>query len=111
MILGKQLREIKAAFPMEKKQEVNMSKAKVQRELIKVREQLANLQKKEAHLVQELKMAEDAEKQSILDKHHISVEELTEMINAKKAEEKKLLAMAKANESASITERSESKNE
>lgn len=88
-----------------------MSKAKVQRELIKVREQLANLQKKEAHLVQELKMAEDAEKQSILDKHHISVEELTEMIKAKKAEEKKLLAMAKANESASITERSESKNE
>lgn len=111
MIFGKQLREIKAAFLMEKKQEVNMSKAKVQRELIKVREQLANLQKKEAHLVQELKMAEDAEKQSILDKHHISVEELTEMINAKKAEEKKLLAMAKVNESASITERSESKNE
>ena len=56
-------------------------------------------------------MAEDAEKQSILDKHHISVEELTEMINTKKAEEKKLLAMAKANESATITERSESKNE
>ena len=93
------------------KMEVNMSKTKIERELIKVREQLAGLQKREAHLVQELKMAEDAEKQSILDKHHISVEELTEMIKAKQAEEKRLLGLAKANDSATNTERSDSKND
>ena len=85
-----------------------MSKTKIERELIKVREQLAGLQKREAYLVQELKMAEDAEKQSILDKHHISVEELTEMINAKKAEEKRLLAAARETEATKNTERRDS---
>lgn len=85
-----------------------MSKVKIERELIKVREQLASLQKKEAHLEQELKMAEDAEKQSILDKHHISVEELTEMINAKKAEEKRILAEAKLSDATKNTERRDS---
>lgn len=85
-----------------------MSKTKIERELIKVREQLAGLQKREAHLVQELKMAEDAEKQSILDKHHISVEELTEMINTKKAEEKRLLAAARETEATKNTERRDS---
>ena len=78
---------------------------------MKVREQLAGLQSREAHLEQELKMAEAAEKQSILDKHHISVEELTEMIKAKQAEEKRLLGLAKANDSATNTERSDSKND
>lgn len=87
-----------------------MSKVKIERELIKVREQLSSLQKREAHLEQELKMAEDAEKQSILDKHHISVEELTEMINAKKAEEKRLLAMARSSEATNNTERRDSNN-
>lgn len=105
--MNRQLREIKAAFLMQKV-EVNMSKTKIERELIKVREQLAGLQKREAHLVQELKMAEDAEKQSILDKHHISVEELTEMINAKKAEEKRLLAAARETEATKNTERRDS---
>lgn len=85
-----------------------MSKVKLERELIKVREQLQSLQKKEAYLEQELKMAEDAEKQAILDKHHISVEELTEMIQIKKAEEKKLLAMARASEANENTERRDS---
>ncbi len=88
-----------------------MSKAKIERELMKVREQLAGLQSREAHLEQELKMAEAAEKQSILDKHHISVEELTEMINAKKAEEKKLLELARGNDSAHNKEGSDSNND
>jgi uncharacterized protein involved in exopolysaccharide biosynthesis len=88
-----------------------MTKERVKRELAKVRDQLASLQKREAHLKQELKMVEDAEKQSILDKHHISVEELTEMIKTKKAEEKRLLAMAKANEAENNAERSETNND
>lgn len=88
-----------------------MTRERVKRELAKVRDQLASLQKREAHLKQELKMVEDAEKQSILDKHHISVEELTEMIKAKKAEEKRLLAMAKANEAENNAERSETNND
>ena len=85
-----------------------MSKVKIEMQLIKVREKLQTLQKKEAYLEQELKMAEDAEKQAILDKHHISVEELTEMIQIKKAEEKKLLAMARASEANENTERRDS---
>ena len=85
-----------------------MSKVKLERELIKVRQQLQSLRKKEAYLEQELKMAEDAEKQAILDKHHISVEELTEMIQIKKAEEKKLLAMARSSEANENTERRDS---
>lgn len=72
-----------------------MSKNRLERELTRVREQIVSLKKRETDLAQELKMVEDAEKQSILDKHHISVEELTEMINAKKAEEQKILAMAR----------------
>ena len=59
-----------------------MSKVKIEKELIKVRGQLQSLQKKEAYLEQELKMAEAAEKQAILDKHHISVEELRIMLKS-----------------------------
>ena len=50
-------------------------------------------------------MAEAAEKQAILDKHHISVEELTAMIKTKKEEEKKILNMAREAEANENTER------
>lgn len=83
-----------AAFFMEK-MEVAMSKIKIEKELSRIRDQLSQLKKREAELTKELKLAEDAEKQSILDKHHISAEALMEMIKAKEAEEKKLLAMSK----------------
>ena len=82
-----------------------MSKIKIEKELIKVRGQLQSLQKKEAYLEQELKMAEAAEKQAILDKHHISVEELTAMIKTKTEEEKKILNMAREAEANENTER------
>lgn len=72
-----------------------MSKVKIEKELTKVREQLDSLRKKETHLEQELKLAENAEKQSILEKHHISVEDLLEMIRLKKEEEKRLLIASK----------------
>ncbi|MCQ2088291.1 MAG: cell envelope biogenesis protein TolA [Bacilli bacterium] len=72
-----------------------MSKIKIEKELSRIRDQLSQLKKREAELTKELKLAEDAEKQSILDKHHISAEALMEMIKAKEAEEKKLLAMSK----------------
>ena len=85
--------------------EENMSKVKIEKELIKVRGQLQSLQKKEAYLEQELKMAEAAEKQAILDKHHISVEELTAMIKTKKEEEKKILNMTREAEANENTER------
>lgn len=77
------------------KMEVAMSKIKIEKELSRIRDQLSQLKKREAELTKELKLAEDAEKQSILDKHHISAEALMEMIKAKEAEEKKLLAMSK----------------
>lgn len=83
-----------AAFFMGK-MEVAMSKIKIEKELSRIRDQLSQLKKREAELTKELKLAEDAEKQSILDKHHISAEALMEMIKAKEAEEKKILAMSK----------------
>lgn len=70
-----------------------MSKTKIAKELTRVREQLASLKRREADLLQELKMAEDAEKQSLLEKHHISAEELMEMIKAKQAEDRRLLSL------------------
>lgn len=70
-----------------------MSKIKLERDLSKVREQIASLKKKEASLEQELKQAEAMEKHSILDKHHISAEDLMEMIKAKHEEEKRLLSL------------------
>lgn len=69
-----------------------MSKIKLERDLSKVRDQIATLKNKEAQLEQELKQAEAMEKQSILEKHHISAEELMEMIKAKQAEERRILA-------------------
>lgn len=70
-----------------------MSKTKIAKELTRVREQLASLKRREADLLKELKMAEDAEKQSLLEKHHISAEELMEMIKAKQAEDRRLLSL------------------
>ncbi len=70
-----------------------MSKTKIAKELTRVREQLASLKRREADLLKELKLAEDAEKQSLLEKHHISAEELMEMIKAKQAEDRRLLSL------------------
>lgn len=70
-----------------------MSKTKIAKELTRVREQLASLKRREADLLKELKMAEDAEKQTLLEKHHISAEELMEMIKAKQAEDRRLLSL------------------
>lgn len=76
-----------------------MSKVKLEKELARVRSQLSVLRQKEANLEQELKMAEDAEKQNILDKHHISVEKLMEMIKKSEAEERRILAMQREEKS------------
>lgn len=70
-----------------------MSKTKIAKELTRVREQLASLKRREADLLKELKMAEDAEKQTLLEKHHISAEELMEMIKAKQAQDRRLLSL------------------
>lgn len=70
-----------------------MSKTKIAKELTRVREQLASLKRREADLLKELKMAEDAEKQTLLEKHHISAEELMEMIKAKQAQDRQLLSL------------------
>lgn len=72
-----------------------MSKIKIEKELSRIRDQLSQLKKREAELTKELKLAEDAEKQSILDKHHISAEALMEMIKAKEAEERSFLLCQK----------------
>lgn len=70
-----------------------MSKTKLERELNRVRDQLESLRKREKDIEEEIKLAEDAEKQQILERHHISVDELVKMIAEKEAEEKRILEM------------------
>ncbi len=54
-----------------------MTRQKIEKELQKVRQQLADLQKREQELDQQRQMAEDAEKMKFIEKHKISLEQLT----------------------------------
>lgn len=54
-----------------------MTKERIEKELVKVREQLAIMQAKEKDLEEQRKMAEDAEKMKFIEKNKISMEQLT----------------------------------
>lgn len=54
-----------------------MTKERIEKELVKVREQLAIMQAKEKELEEQRKMAEDAEKMKFIEKNKISMEQLT----------------------------------
>lgn len=54
-----------------------MTKERIEKELVKVREQLAIMQAKEKDLEEQRKMAEDAEKMKFIEKNRISMEQLT----------------------------------
>ena len=53
-----------------------MTKERIEKELIKVRQQLAQLQAKEKDLAEQKQMAEDAEAMKIIKKYKISSEKL-----------------------------------
>ncbi len=54
-----------------------MTREKIEKQLARVRQQIADLQAKEKELEQQRQMAEDAEKMKFIEKHKISLKQLT----------------------------------
>ena len=78
-----------------------MTKERIEKELLKVREQLAGLQK---DLEEQLQMAEDAEKMKFIEKNKISLERLILM---NKVSEEEILHLLKKKEQEEQTQQSE----
>ena len=69
-----------------------MTKERIERELTKVREQIAQLQAKEKDLAEQKQMAEDAEAMKIIKKYKISSEKLQLLNKLSEDEIARLLA-------------------
>lgn len=69
-----------------------MTKERIERELSKVRGQLASLQAKQRDLEEQKRMAERAEKMDMIEKHKISSEKLQLLIKFSEDEILQLLA-------------------
>ena len=65
-----------------------MTKERIEKELLKVREQLAGLQARQKDLEEQLQMAEDAEKMKFIEKNKISLERLI-LLNKVSEEERR----------------------
>ena len=86
-----------------------MTKERIEKELLKVREQLAGLQARQKDLEEQLQMAEDAEKMKFIEKNKISLERLMLM---NKVSEEEILHLLKEQEQQSEKEAvSHEKNE
>lgn len=72
-----------------------MTKERIEKELSKVRGQLADLQEKQKDLESQLQMAEDAEKMKFIEKNKISLERL---ILLNKVSEDEILSLLKKKE-------------
>lgn len=72
-----------------------MTKERIEKELSKVRGQLAELQEKQKDLESQLQMAEDAEKMKFIEKNKISLERL---ILLNKVSEEEILSLLKKKE-------------
>ena len=72
-----------------------MTKERIEKELSKVRGQLADLQEKQKDLERQLQMAEDAEKMKFIEKNKISLERL---ILLNKVSEEEILNLLKKKE-------------
>ena len=72
-----------------------MTKERIEKELSKVRGQLADLQEKQKDLESQLQMAEDAEKMKFIEKNKISLERL---ILLNKVSEEEILSLLKKKE-------------
>lgn len=65
---------------------------RIEKELTKVRSQIANLQERQKELEEQKRMAERAEKIDFVEKNHISSEQLQLLIKFEKEELRRLLA-------------------
>ena len=81
-----------------------MTKERIEKELLKVREQLAGLQAMQKDLEEQLQMAEDAEKMKFIEKNKISLERL---ILLNKVSEEEILHLLKKKEQEEQTQQSE----
>lgn len=81
-----------------------MTKERIEKELLKVREQLAGLQVRQKDLEEQLQMAEDAEKMKFIEKNKISLERL---ILLNKVSEEEILHLLKKKEQEEQTQQSE----
>ena len=81
-----------------------MTKERIEKELLKVREQLAGLQEREKDLAEQLQMAEDAEKMKFIEKNKISLERL---ILLNKVSEEEILHLLKKKEQEEQAQQSE----
>lgn len=88
-----------------------MTKERIEKELLKVWEQLAGLQARQKDLEEQLQMAEDAEKMKFIEKNKISLERLMLM---NKVSEEEILHLLKKKEQEQQSEKeavSHEKNE
>ena len=81
-----------------------MTKERIEKELLKVREHLAGLQARQKDLEEQLQMAEDAEKMKFIEKNKISLERLILM---NKVSEEEILHLLKKKEQEEQTQQSE----
>ena len=81
-----------------------MTKERIEKELMKDREQLAGLQARQKDLEEQLQMAEDAEKMKFIEKNKISLERLILM---NKVSEEEILHLLKKKEQEEQTQQSE----
>lgn len=72
-----------------------MTKERIEKELQKVRQQLATLQERQKDLEEQLQMAEDAEKMKFIEKNKISLDRL---ILLNKVSEEEILHLLKQKE-------------
>ena len=81
-----------------------MTKERIEKELQKVRQQLATLQERQKDLEEQLQMAEDAEKMKFIEKNKISLDRL---ILLNKVSEDEILHLLKQKEQEEQTRQTE----
>ena len=81
-----------------------MTKERIEKELQKVRQQLATLQERQKDLEEQLQMAEDAEKMKFVEKNKISLDRL---ILLNKVSEEEILHLLKQKEQEEQTRQTE----
>ena len=82
-----------------------MTKERIEKELQKVRQQLATLQERQKDLEEQLQMAEDAEKMKFIEKNKISLDRLILLNKVSEEEIRHLLKQKEQEEQTRQTER------
>ena len=88
----------------------NLTKERIEKELNKVRQQMAELQKKEKDLEEQRQIAIDTEKMKFMEKNHISLEHLMLLNQVSEQEIRQLLKQKEEQELLEEMEKEESQN-